>query len=96
MYSVPRSCGPAIPMCAACKDGLAMAAAHCSRTAGLHNWPCTREARGPTYTVSQVCRRWRAGRHSWDRTGHSHRWWAVSGAAAAQQELHVAVGGLLR
>ena len=58
MNSVPvlRSCGPASSICAIRMAGFAMAADHCSRTTGTHNWPCTWDARGPTYVLSHVWR----------------------------------------
>ena len=37
MNSVLISCGPASPICAAHRDGVAMAAHHCSRTVVSHN-----------------------------------------------------------
>ena len=73
------SCGPTNPIWAGLKDGVAIAADHCSRTSESHGWPCTCEARGPAKVVSHVCRRCQAGHLSWDCTWHSHRWHAVSG-----------------
>ena len=65
MNSIAMSCGPASPMWATRRDAAANAAAHCSKTAGSHSWPCACEARGPTQVVSHVCRRCLAGRHPW-------------------------------
>ena len=48
MNSVPMSYGPVSPIWAARRDGVAIAADHCSRTVQSHSWPCTCEARGPT------------------------------------------------
>ena len=48
MNFVPMLCGPISPMWAVHKDGVAIAAAHCSKTGGSHSWPYTCEARGPT------------------------------------------------
>ena len=32
-----------------------------------------------------MCKRCRAGRYSWDCTGHSHKWWVVSGPLSQPQ-----------
>ena len=74
----PMSWGPAIPICAIRRDGVGIAADHCSRAPGSHNWLCTWEALGPTSVLSHVWRRCRAGCHSWDCTRHSYRCRAVS------------------
>ena len=78
MNCVPMSCGPASPRWAVRRDGVAMAAAHYSKTARSHNWPSTCEACGPTYVMSHECRRCLAGRHSWACIGHSHKCLAIS------------------
>ena len=52
MNSVPMLCGPASPICAVRMDGVAMAADHCSSTAGSHNWPDTWDAQSSL--LSQV------------------------------------------
>ena len=49
MNYVPTSCGPASPMCALAMDGVAMAAARCSKWAGLHCWCYSSATHGPTW-----------------------------------------------
>ena len=44
---IPMSCGPTIPICTTRRDGVAIAANHCSKTAVSHNRLYTWEALGP-------------------------------------------------
>ena len=62
--------GPAVPIWAACKDGVATGANHCSRRAGSHSWPSTFEACAPPKVVSNICRGSQAGRLSLHCTRH--------------------------
>ena len=75
-------------------EGVRNATAHCSRTAGSHNWLCTDTARLPTFWSNHAASRLRAGRHSWDWAEQTQRWGAVSGCAPHRR--HVVSSTVLR
>ena len=58
---------------------MAIAATHCSSTAGSQSAWQTRAALGPIRVSNHACRRCLAGHHSWDRAPHVQRWMAISG-----------------